>query len=473
MTDILDVEFLGRNNNDQWEFDVTIGFTVHTLQRDHISLIVADSKDAAETPTSASAETWTVNVPDDVGESKHGIYAPAEYSPPFYFALDLGETSGEDGADTKPVRVTLEDESSSGGTTGGRREVTLDNSDVITVPIDEGTNQIIQRPTVTVQVGAEEFSPVEIDISTNRFTTAARADVSAVLEEVMPRQGQALRIDINGVRAFTGSVESSQDQGDGSVSFHAFDLVKKLFRTPINATFDSATLRTVVQEVTNAIGTSAFIDVPLDTRVSPEYNNTPATKVLNQVTKWGDVLWWVDRRNFLHVEPPNPTTHAFGPAFIETGGDAGEKEIPYSRVIVVGGQAASESTSGDSPGGEQAAHMLSKYSISASAGTGEPVFRYQSKQIRTSTQAQRVANAVLKAFMRQRAQGTVGVVGEGIPVRPLDVIEMPDKLNNERYLVNSIKHTFNNEDGLVTDVDCGGLIDVELSSEIRGPSPYQ
>lgn len=337
----------------------------------------------------------------------------------------------------------------------------------LTSTTDHNGQVVYQEPTVYATTGESPdpsvWDPIKIVIETSRFKETARLDATGLWPDGQPPEsGQIIRVNINSVRAYTGWIDEVKPQGDGSHQVVAFDLVKKLLRTQISHTFNDAPLetiaRTTLEQIPEADAPIGGIDLPNIT-ASPEYTNTPATSVLDQVAKWGNVLWWADHFDNVHISEPDSKLFELGPGFVKPNSTAGEGGPPYERVVVRGRSAASQSSAQDRRGGHQASHMESRNPITATAGQGEPVYNYESRQIRTQQQAQNVADAILNEFRRQRASGKVTVVGEGIPIRPLDAIQVPAALGGIRYLVSSIKHTFSNDDGLISEVSVGGYID--------------
>lgn len=329
----------------------------------------------------------------------------------------------------------------------------------LTAPTTYQGGALVQHPTVTVMSESGEIQPIDVKIETNRYKETSRADVHGLYKSVTPPQeNEEVVIHINDVKVFTGNIEEVNDKGDGTFTITAFDVIRQLIRARVESSFNEVSLEYLATYVATMTDAEIDIDLP-NVTVSPDYDDTPGVIVLDQIAKWADAVWWVDPENVIHIKEADPEIHKFGPEFIEHDPSAGSKKMPYNRVMVEGASPASYSSTDTSKGGREAFHMLSKAPITSSAGEGKPVYYYQSNQIRTQDQADRVASAILKEFQRQRANGNVGIIGEGPPVRPLDVIEMPEELNNEQYLVSAIKHNFTNQDGLISDVNCGGLID--------------
>jgi hypothetical protein len=334
--------------------------------------------------------------------------------------------------------------------------VTIAPDGETTATTRSGDGVIVQEPTVSVIADGTELHVTKLTLKTGRHTKAARLDVTGLWDgDGTPAKNSTITAVINGEPVFTGTVADPADNGDGSISVAAFDAVKQLSRYTVSTTFDLVSLEQIVETVASNAGVEvATVDPDYHPSIVTEYDNTSGVQVLDQVAKWGHVVWWVDAQNRLHVEPPDPTVYAISADFIATEPTAGESDQPYQRVVVTGESPASTQ-------GRETAHQISKEPVRATAGFGEPVYSYESKQIRTQAQADAAAQAILEEFQRQRAHGTVTIVGEGAPLRPFDVIEMPPELDSERYLVSELTHTLSNQDGFVTDVGCGGLIDGE------------
>lgn len=333
---------------------------------------------------------------------------------------------------------------------------------------DAGDTLIVQDPTATVEINGREFSPTSIKVETNRYTQTDIAEVKGIwpdLDNRKPSTGAEIEISINGFRALTGTIDKSSSESEQSFTITASNIIKRLMREKIDNAFNEVTLQYLASYVDVFTPADVVTSGLPDITVSPDFNETPAINVVDQIATWGDVVWWVDPWNTVHIEPASPSIYKYGSEFIEVDPDAGEEDMPYNKVVVTGESPASLSETEDYVGGYRTYHMLSKDKVSATAGASEPVFTYSSKQIRTQQQAELVANALLKEFQRQRASGTVSLIGEGMRIRPFDVIEMPDIIGGTRYLASELTHRFNNDDGFITDVTCGGIIEepVELT----------
>lgn len=319
---------------------------------------------------------------------------------------------------------------------------------------------LFQIPTATVQVAGQEIKPTSITVNTNRYSAAAQAEIEGLWDSGPPRIEDEVTVDLNRIRVFTGSVRKPSPGDGDSFTVTAMDNTKKFLKTKFDINFDQAYLGEMVDKIMLDFPDIEYeYDFPRPVQGSPNFDNMSVAQMLNQVSKWGGVLWWVDAYNKLWIKEAEPTIHQLGAEFVESEPSAGKKESPYKKVIVTGESPVSQGFSSASAGGYGTEHVIAKRKVRGSAGSGEPVYRYESKQVRTNRQAQIAAEAILREFKMQRAEGNVAVIGEGPPIRPFDVIEMPDEFHNEQYLVSGIKHTFNDQDGMISDINCGGLID--------------
>lgn len=362
----------------------------------------------------------------------------------------------------------------------------------LAIPIHVSDDTIVQNPTTNVFVGNLEIKPTDILVKTNRYSQASVAEVTGLADE-RPPQGDTLTVDINGLRVFTGRLYTSAPQDDeGGFKLTAYDAVKDLMRVSFNKSYSKINPKEIAKDVADQadveirivddIGTFAPSDADrsdpnvgpdlLDLRyfIRPEiffipgesnpdvsaidYNGKSGTQVLDHVVKMVDgIVWRVNEENILVLGHPDPTYYWAFSEFIQENPTAGSEELPYERVVVYGESPASEKGYGVS-------HMIRKQPIVGEAGDGEPVFEYTSPQVKTKRQAEIAARAIYEEFMRQRGSGVITLVGAGAQLRPFDVISTPKRagLGDDQYLASRIKHTFNNEDGLLTDISVGGVV---------------
>lgn len=234
-----------------------------------------------------------------------------------------------------------------------------------------------------------------------------------------------------------------------------------------------------------------------DLKVSFEKSQMFAADALDRMAEWAAMTWWVDRYDTLHFGHPNTRVHLLDEPYNHVvGTDAGKKSPPYRSVKVIGdGIVSEEGWSGASqlaesptvsqgnlpnltsavvgPKSQEVEEALStpeaRNALARANFEGgelvEPTYVYKSKEIKTSRQAAHVRDKIMSQLQEQQAGGWVDLVG-----RPnlgvLDIIEMPDSFGNTNrgeqippaaYLVSTILHRFNDNDGFVTRVECGGL----------------
>jgi hypothetical protein len=335
-----------------------------------------------------------------------------------------------------------------------------DDQGGITAETDHRGDVVFQIPTIDVRVAGQEVRPTKAVIDTDRYTAAARAEIEGLWEGSggYPPRDEKMTVDINDVRVFTGKVyESGPQEGDG-VKVVGMDAVKKLIQTKIDLNMNHAFLTNMVDEAMKLVsGVDYEYDFPRFPRGGADWTQRSVASILGIIARWGNVIWWVNEYNKLKIMRPEPELHIFGPHYIGAGPNATKEEPPYQKVIVYGESPASSSAFGHTAGGYGTGHVMAKDRVQAEAGSGKPVYTHESTQIQTKTQAKAAAEAILNEFYKQRARGSVTIIGEGAPVNPIDIIRMPPELDEEEYLAASIKHTFSSQEGYITDIQCGGV----------------
>jgi len=333
------------------------------------------------------------------------------------------------------------------------RVVTVD-SDTFSADTSIGETIITQIPSVSVEADGTSLSVSKVKVNTNRFSEAGTADITALPPDSRrPKRGEELTVSINENKVFTGEIRESTSTGEGTIELRAYDVVKKLLQEKVTASYSVQTPPSLIaSEVGEIVGAEVDTELNFFSATYTSFEEVPCAKVLSVLAKRNDMVWWVDENNVINIKPPESTRHIIGPNFISPDTDVGEKSPPYKKVVVKG-----ESPAGVK--GVSSAHQFIKGNIVSIAGEGKPVYRYNSKQIKTQEQADNAAQAILKEFKRQRASGTLTLVGEGAPIRLFDAVEVPNALDNITYLVSGVKHTFNSDSGYITDIDCGGFID--------------
>lgn len=184
---------------------------------------------------------------------------------------------------------------------------------------------------------------------------------------------------------------------------------------------------------------------------------------LTRAEEASNAYWWFDRYGEFHFGPliPDEDIRSYEMQFI-TDSSAGLTTPPYRSVKVIGDGVASEE-------GWTRSSMISesKYTTGGnvyvdedSAELAEPTFVYRNMEISTASEADNVRNKIVDKLRKQRASGTITLVG--FPeLYPNDAVQMPNDesqpMGGERYGVNSVTHRLNSSDGFITKVEVEGL----------------
>lgn len=331
----------------------------------------------------------------------------------------------------------------------GERDIEL-GSDDLNVPILSDGDIIVQEPTIDAQIDEFSVDATQVEIEKSWFSKAGRMEVTFISDQDwFVSTGREMTVWINGVEAFTGDIREASDNNDGSWTVVVFDAVKDFLNKKVTQTFNDAQVSDIVGRVIESAGLDVEYDVGTQIRKvgSITFEDMAIADILNQVARWFNAVWWVDRSNVLQVKKPQVTVHNLSPDFVEEDPEIGVKSPAYNKVVVRGGGSASSA-------GVTAAHQIPKYPITAVAGEGTPVYRYSSQQIVTAGEAQAVANAILNKFKRQATKGAVRIIGVGTSITSFDAITMP---NGEQYSVNSIVQKFNSE-GMDVEITPGRLL---------------
>ncbi|SEO71794.1 hypothetical protein SAMN05216388_101793 [Halorientalis persicus] len=368
----------------------------------------------------------------------------------------------------------------------------------------------VQELSATVTVGNASFAPVELTVRTNRYSEAAEVEASGPTGgDVLPDAPAS--IEINGERVFTGTADTVRQSGYGSVDVVAYDAIDRLHKTDIKADFQQASWTDIAREAAERsdvpftarhVGGSGgsggggndtdlvFDEIADDSidnlqqakedlqaaasdsqttsqqsTTSASVNGEDAIALLTRAATNANAIWFVDTGGTLQwitypgqsaaQIPPSTTLHELQYVL---DASAGKRAPPYQRVVVTGSSPSSQSTDGDKPGGQGASHMLTREPVRAVAGSGEPTYHYADRDIRTDQQAQQAATKILGEFQSQQAGGWIDIVGDPT-IRPLDIVQLPDHLGGERYLVSGVTHELAPDIGYETRIECGGLID--------------
>lgn len=315
-----------------------------------------------------------------------------------------------------------------------------------------------QELSSTVRVDGTEYSNQDIELITDRYNTTAEFRCKLITEQSQfefEEREDTVEVLLNDNQVFTGTLNDATDKDLLTVEITAFDAVKLLKNETITERFQQAKASSILDTIISKAGVQPNIDIPQQL-LTVEFTNTRIDKALESIARLTDAVWFVSRANDLVFTDSPPAFEYFlsndGQPNSILDASAGKRTPAYQSVKVMGGAPASRN------GAINTAHLLASQWITATAGDGQPVFEIRNRDISTQKQANKVATSVYKKLQKQQKGGFVRTVGDS-RIRPLDVIEMPERFGNEKYLVSSIKHIMNNDDGFETKIGCGGLID--------------
>lgn len=354
-------------------------------------------------------------------------------------------------------------------------------------------------PSAEILTGEEEtitLQVIDATIETSRYDEAGTIELEALAENATREEIQQVRVDLSSVTVAVNDVtvasgmltELSVDES-GMVTVGAVDAVRALttggvgqeyVQTPASDVLDDVFTRAGMEAVSQGGGTVGRPGYALhdlsgvddddgdnqDFLTSHNFTDTTCLEAIEAVTRNQGWYWYVDEENVVHVvdNMDDPTTHELE---YVTETTAGLQSEPYRRVIVTGGNGASMEEGEDT----NQSHLLSKTKVQGIAGTEDPTYRFYDSSIHTARVAQNVAVDILLEFQRQRATGEITIVGDPT-IRPHDVVQMPDELGGEQYIVSSMAHKLSNSDGFLTTIGVGGLVDpaeIDSASGVTGP----
>jgi hypothetical protein len=269
--------------------------------------------------------------------------------------------------------------------------------------------------------------------------------------------GDELRINLTGNRVFTGTVRKTEDSVGDRTRLTAFDALHDLKRTPISETFDAETADSALQTVADKAGVELDfrrsgepITAPFGSTISTSFKDVPADAVVEKLTKLAGKVWYINVDNVLVVTEASLVGESRElDRLIEAS--AGKRSPAYQSVEVTGSTPVSRR-------GRGSRHLIASQPVIATAGSGEPVFRFVDDDINSQRQAQNVADTLFRRLQKQQRGGFVVVLARS-DIRPFDRVVMPPRRGGEEYLVEAVKHTVDDKTGYLTRLELGGLIE--------------
>lgn len=236
-----------------------------------------------------------------------------------------------------------------------------------------------------------------------------------------------------------------------------------------------------------------------DTPIQFEQDQAQAATLVDRLARHTNSLWWFDGKGTFRFGDPD--TEVFKLSYVKDS-SAGKTTPPYQSVKVIGSGSASQL-----PGGWRAGRLIPKRPVKAirtlenvmnmdtrhqlqhatddkidrqemdeqladayrvkQGDLIEPVFVFRDKSIKTQREANAIANMLINELIQQTRQGWVEIMGWE-RIEPFDVIEMPDFMGGEQYLVQGVEHTLDTSNGYITKVETGGLVHGGDISEWEG-----
>lgn len=354
-------------------------------------------------------------------------------------------------------------------------------------------------PSAEILTGEDEsitLQVIDATIETSRYNEAATIELETLAENATREEIQqvttseaSVTVAVNDVTVASGMLTELTVDEAGMVTVAAEDAVqalvtggvgKEYVQKPASSVLEDVLFRAGIEAVSQGGGTAGRPGFALenlsgvsdddgdnqDFLTTHNFTDTTCLEAVETVTRNQGWYWYVDAENVVHVVSElEPETHELE---YVTETTAGLQTEPYRQVIVTGGNQMSMEEGEDT----SQQHLLSKTKVQGIAGDPDgPAYRFYDSSIHTARVAQNVAIEILLEFKRQRATGEITIVGDPA-IRPHDVVQMPEVLGGEQYIVSSMAHKLSNSDGFLTTIGVGGLVDpasIDASDTVIGP----
>jgi hypothetical protein len=311
--------------------------------------------------------------------------------------------------------------------------------------------------TTTIDTDAGEILPADdecVRLVVDKKNTAAQLTVKGLIDTT-PSEGSEVTASLMGEDVFTGTIADPNEMGDGRTKIKAFDGVRDLKKNSLTQTFESAQIEQIAVAAAEAAGLDYTIDLPSET-TSAEYSDKRCDEIIEKMADIGSAIWFVDASGLLTVTQDVAAETDRHQLEYVLDHSTGAATPPYQSVRVEGASPTSEGGEGRS-GGRESSHLISSGVITATAGEGDPTYRYKDNDIRTEQQAQNVADSVLRKLKSQQKSGWIKIVGDA-SIRPYDTVTMPDHLGGAQFLVAGVEHTLGVKSGFKTKIRVGAPI---------------
>jgi hypothetical protein len=295
--------------------------------------------------------------------------------------------------------------------------------------------------------GKRSSTETNVVVETQQTNKAASGKVTVLGDAAA---GDELVVSLTDDTVFTGTIRKTEDAVGDRSRLVAFDALHDLKRTTVSETFDTEAAASALQTVADAASVDIDIRGSASEPITTTFKSTKADAAIEKLTKLAGVVWYVSVDNTLVVADASNVGESKQLDRI-TDASAGKRSPAYQSVEVIGNTPTSRK-------GRQSRQLVSSQPVTATAGSGEPVYEYEDDDIASKQQAQNVADALLQRLRKQQRGGFVEVLARS-DIRPFDTVVMPESRGGSEYLVEAVKHTVDAKNGYATRLQLGGVID--------------
>ena len=283
-------------------------------------------------------------------------------------------------------------------------------------------------------------------VETGLYNKAAVAKATVLGDH---SEGDEISVELVDGSIFSGTVQNTENGVGDRTRVTAYDAIYDLKRTEISLKLDVTNAELAIKdEVEKRIDVDVVIEASSRTDVATNFKETALDAYVEKMAKLTNTVWYVNYSNQLVIDDPGSVGRERSlERLIDVS--AGKRSPAYQSVRVIGNSATSRR-------GKDHKHMVASEPVVATAGDGDPEFRFEDDSIGSQEQAQNVADSIRNRLKRQQKGGYVEVVGRN-DLRPWDIVELPEAQGGESYTVSTVKHTVGAE-GWKTRLGLGGLV---------------
>lgn len=305
---------------------------------------------------------------------------------------------------------------------------------------------VIGGKTPRDESGKQSSTETNVVVETQQTNKAASGKVTVLGGGAA---GDGVEINLTGDTVFTGTIRKTEDAVGNRTRLVAFDALHDLKRTTVSETFDTEAAASALQTVADEASVDIDIRGGAAEPITATFKSAKADAVIEKLTKLAGKVWYVSVDNTLVVTNASSVGESKQlDRLIDAS--AGKRSPAYQSVKVIGNTPTSRK-------GRQSRQLVSSQPVTATAGSGDPVYEYEDDDIASSQQAQNVADALLQRLRKQQRGGFVEVLARS-DIRPFDTVVMPPIRGGAEYLVEAVKHTVDGKNGYLTRLQLGGVI---------------